>query len=752
MDNVDFGIVVTLPVEMQAISEQLDSLEEFKMRRLEYVKGKLGEFSVAVARAAERGSVCSSIAAGDLVREFHPRFLVLLGIAAGFPKANELGNGIELGDVVIADPVCGYEYSKVYDDYTAAEPRFFRTDEEFLRPFRRAEGLELKAPSMERIDRTHILVKLGPLASGGKVVASQEFRDRLRQVNRNMCALEMEAEGVAQAARHYGYGGKFIVIKGISDYADELTKGDRQGQEAEGGGAKEKLEGHDDWQIFAARASAMAFAKFLECCRSAIIDLVPGNPDIVIRDGLPIPTSYAGPVDNRDESDREVLDTFGRHGYPAVLRSPASCFLFGEHAVLEGHPALCLPLPLYVYVGIRDLNKGDETCLSYFCPDEGGAISNIIQQDMHYCGVGGPFGDAIAKAAPNAPALDVRVWSQAPPMCGLATSSAISACIARYLLDKNPTRETQDSRLDMSLPDAYDLRNTSSFGRLFRAAWKIDLAFHTKKGSGAGVFAALAGTRGPRPLLYFSEGPRTLEGDDVDTLPCWASRLGSRESGFEPSHFALVYTGHPKHTSDTVNFPIPQGLSRCEDLIGVIGGRIGEPSGDTYGRLCGEFRHLAKPREMLMAAYGSAALAGINNFWAQEDHSYLALMEACQCMHEVLGKTEIAPPGTQCRTWEPYLLAQILNCASGRDGSRLFGAKITGGGMGGDIFVASCVTEGTDFAGELESTLAGAREQYGGSYRDFGLVHFSSTWVRDYPSGYDVQGASYVNEGGSTSR
>ena len=751
MDNVDFGIVVTLPVEMQAISEQLDSLEEFKMRRLEYVKGKLGEFSVAVARAAERGSVCSSIAAGDLVREFHPRFLVLLGIAAGFPKANELGNGIELGDVVIADPVCGYEYSKVYDDYTAAEPRFFRTDEEFLRPFRGA-GLELEASSMEGIDKTHITVKLGPLASGGKVVASQKFRDTLRQVNRKMCAFEMEAEGVAQAARHYGYGGKFIVIKGISDHADDSTKGHLREQEAQEGRAESRPAGHDDWQVFAARASAMAFARFLECCRDVIRGLTWGNESVVIRDCLPMPASYAGPVDNRDELDRKVLDTFGSHRYRAVLRSPASCFIFGEHAVLEGHPALCLPLPLYVYVGIKEPNTEDETCLSYFRSDSGGAISNSKFRDMQYCGRDGTLTKAIAQAAPGTPPLDVAVWSQAPPMCGLATSSAISACIARYLLDKNPTRETQDSRLDMSLPDAYDLRNTSSFGRLFRAAWKIDLAFHTKKGSGAGVFAALAGTRGPRPLLYFSEGPRTLEGDDVDTLPCWASRLGSRESGFEPSHFALVYTGHPKHTSDTVNFPIPQGLSRCEDLIGVIGGRIGEPSGDTYGRLCGEFRHLAKPREMLMAAYGSAALAGINNFWAQEDHSYLALMEACQCMHEVLGKTEIAPPGTQCRTWEPYLLAQILNCASGRDGSRLFGAKITGGGMGGDIFVASCVTEGTDFAGELESTLAGAREQYGGSYRDFGLVHFSSTWVRDYPSGYDVQGASYVNEGGSTSR
>ena len=745
LDNVDFGVVVALSPEMEAIKDQLDTPEEFRRGVLACVRGNLKEFSIVVAQSAEQGSVCSSIAASELIREFHPQFLVLLGIAAGFPGK------IRRGDVVIADPIYGYEYCKVFGDYTASEATSFRTSAKLLSLFCDAQLAELDAPSMRHIRRRRIRVKKGPLASGNKVVASKEFRESLTIINRHMCAVEKEAEGVAQAARHFGYGEKFIVMKGISDFGDDLTKGLLQEQEAEERRAKKASAVHDDWQMFAARASAIAFAKSLERHHDEIRDLISSNPNTVIRGGLPTPTRCAQPVDTRGDSELKVLATFNRHGFTTVLRSPASCFLFGEHAVLEGHPALCLPLPLYVYVGISDLKRGQETCLSYFCPGEGGAISDEVQQDRLYCGEDGPFESAIAQAAPGAPALNVAVWSQAPAMCGLGTSSAISACIAKYLVAKNPVFETQHSKSETILPDAYDLWGKTAFNILFRTAWKIDLAFHTNRGSGAGVFAALAGTTGPRPLLYFSERPRTRAGDDVDTLPCWGFRVGSTRHGFEPSHFALVYTGHPKHTNEAVASPTPLSLSPCEDLKKVIESGIGEPTKEAYERLCYEFRHLAKPREMLMTAYGSAALAGINNFWAREDCSYLALMEACQCMHEVLGKTEIAPLGLPYPTREPYLLAQILNCASDRDGRRLFGAKITGAGMGGDIFVGSRITEGTSFSGILESTLASAREQYGGRYGDFGLVHFSSTWVDDYPRGYDVPGTSFVKEGGNTS-
>ncbi len=114
----DFGIVVALPVEETVLKKRLEGAKELLLpNSLPFTQGTLAGFSVIVAKSTAQGSVCSALAASDLLREFQPQCLVLLGIAAGFP--DEVGRG----DVVIGDPIIGYEYSKVYDDSTDQEPR-----------------------------------------------------------------------------------------------------------------------------------------------------------------------------------------------------------------------------------------------------------------------------------------------------------------------------------------------------------------------------------------------------------------------------------------------------------------------------------------------------------------------------------------------------------------------------------------------------------------------------------------------------
>jgi nucleoside phosphorylase len=76
------------------------------------------------------------------------------------------------------------------------------------------------------------------IASGEKVVASQDFRERFSQVHRKVAAIDMESYGVACAAERRG--ARLTVIKGISDFAD-ATK-------------------NDDYHEPAARASAQVFA------------------------------------------------------------------------------------------------------------------------------------------------------------------------------------------------------------------------------------------------------------------------------------------------------------------------------------------------------------------------------------------------------------------------------------------------------------------------------------------------------------
>ncbi len=154
-------------------------------------------------------------------------------------------------------------------------------------------------------------------------------------------------------------------------------------------------------------------------------------------------------------------------------------------------------------------------------------------------------------------------------------------------------------------------------------------------------------------------------------------------------------------------------------------------------------RHSAVTQEALLTAYGAASMLGLNSYWSRNDHSFLALMEACQCMLEVLGVAGITPLG-HATTWEPYSLAKQLNSAAGPDGGRLFGAKISGGGMGGDLFVASNLSEKEPFERALGHALLRGREAFKSKYPDFAKVHFSSTWVPDYPAGYRCRGTHFL--------
>ena len=471
------------------------------------------------------------------------------------------------------------------------------------------------------------------------------------------------------------------------------------------------------------------------------------------------------------------------HQYGTVLKSPAAAFFFGEFAVTVGHPALYLPLPLYVYVGITELGATDATKIKY--KQEANVHPSWVDLDVEYRS---KIEEALTLLAPNAPPLEIAVWSQAPTMCGIGTSSAIAACLA-YYLHRNGFVKSATQSLPTDIPCNVNLLGDAGILRdLFRTAWKIDLCFHSLKGSGAGSFATLCGTSGPNPVLFLSAARKMWENDigqhewalgtslrgaydAIDSLPCWGFRLSPPppNTAFKPTHFALVFTGETKstgHAMDSLESISKYFLESPAMVRGILQAIRALPAqvryeiqsriSDSYVRLLDESlscvhhglhvtrKHSAVTQEALLTAYGAATMLGMNSYWSKDDFSYLALMETCQSLLEVLGVASITPHG-QPTTWEPYALAQILNCTQAPDGSRVFGAKITGGGMGGDLFVASRLTQREDFERTLRHALLRARESFKSHYKEkFGRVHFSSTWLPDYPNGYECRGTHFL--------
>jgi nucleoside phosphorylase len=255
VSDFDLGIIVALPAEHEAAMSIGELWEDVHYPgSIDYRKGFVEGYRTVLVRCFQQGSVYSALAASDLLRDFSPRLLVLLGIAAGYPGE------VSRGDVVIGTPVCCYEYVKVEDKFIQHEPRIFNSTDYFVNIARRLEQTPYTI-SRSAPQATDKRVKVGPLATGSKVVASQLFRGEIRKVNRKILALEMEAEGIAASASHAYPPRPFLVIKGISDYADRKSKGNKKRS-----GSAEVL--HNEWQEYAAFASAHVLQSFLQLTKS----------------------------------------------------------------------------------------------------------------------------------------------------------------------------------------------------------------------------------------------------------------------------------------------------------------------------------------------------------------------------------------------------------------------------------------------------------------------------------------------------
>lgn len=198
--------------------------------------------SIVHARQSEMGMTAASATAMKLIYEFRPRYLIMVGIAAGVAKENVTDQ--IYGDVVVADVIWDYSSGKFVSpegaDISHGElgflprPRFVNVPEEVIGYVR------IAAASPENECHIHI----GPMACGNGVVANRDMVEkRIHSQKADTAGLDMESYGVVYAAVNATDPKPYpLVIKSVCDYANS--------------------EKADDYQKFAAHTS-FEFAKFL---------------------------------------------------------------------------------------------------------------------------------------------------------------------------------------------------------------------------------------------------------------------------------------------------------------------------------------------------------------------------------------------------------------------------------------------------------------------------------------------------------
>jgi len=217
-------------------------------------------YTAVLAMSPRSGSNAAVVVTKNTLQTFDPHCVLVVGIAGG------LGD-LRLGDVVVADRICAYEYEKSGSEFFPRDDLDSPTDASIFSAAKTLAGRHPRwfselEPSGEVGRRTPRIV-IGHIASGDKVVddPTNNFFASVVRSRPSVLAIEMEGAGAATAVqdvRDMQGGAAFGMIRGISDLP-------HRGGAALAGqrGKASQSQTRDSWKAPAAAAAAAAAVQLI---------------------------------------------------------------------------------------------------------------------------------------------------------------------------------------------------------------------------------------------------------------------------------------------------------------------------------------------------------------------------------------------------------------------------------------------------------------------------------------------------------
>jgi nucleoside phosphorylase len=252
--QVDLALLIALPEEFRVLIQALGTdyqhvLDASDGSHTYYFQRPAAQhpqpYRCAAKLVGAMGSLNTGLAAQHLLERLNPATLVMLGIAGG------LSADLSLGDVVVATQADDY-LAQAKAVHSAGEQGFtyersgevYRSSTELVRA---AQNLEFAYPSQfahwsaeaaaarDRLVpataqgelqqagllRAQARFETGHIACGSTVGATPGFTNWLKLRDRKYLALEMEVVGMLAAVYERVEQRRTLVLRGISDFADE---------------------------------------------------------------------------------------------------------------------------------------------------------------------------------------------------------------------------------------------------------------------------------------------------------------------------------------------------------------------------------------------------------------------------------------------------------------------------------------------------------------------------------------------------
>ena len=207
---IKLGIIGAMRQEVETLVNKLESRRETVRAWSTYYEGKLEGLDVVVVQCGV-GKVNAAMCAQILCSCYGVTHLVNTGIAGS------LSAELDIGDLVVSQDA-------MYHDFDVHS---------FGYPMGKVPGMDVVAfpadvtmvkyayEAAESVNPGH--TRIGRVASGDQFVCQKELKERIISVTQGLCT-EMEGAGIAQTA--YRNGIPFVILRAISDKADDSAEMD----------------------------------------------------------------------------------------------------------------------------------------------------------------------------------------------------------------------------------------------------------------------------------------------------------------------------------------------------------------------------------------------------------------------------------------------------------------------------------------------------------------------------------------------
>ncbi|EPE2228168.1 5'-methylthioadenosine/S-adenosylhomocysteine nucleosidase [Cronobacter turicensis] len=200
------GIIGAMEEEVTLLRDKIDNRQTLNIAGCEIYTGTLNGVDVALLKSGI-GKVSAAMGATLLLEHCKPDVIINTGSAGG------LAPSLKVGDIVVSDEVryhdadvtaFGYEYGQM-----AGCPAAFKADEELI------------AAAQETIEQLNLHAVRGLVVSGDAFINGSVNLAKIRHNFPHAIAVEMEATAIGHVCHNFGV--PFVVVRAISDVADQQS-------------------------------------------------------------------------------------------------------------------------------------------------------------------------------------------------------------------------------------------------------------------------------------------------------------------------------------------------------------------------------------------------------------------------------------------------------------------------------------------------------------------------------------------------